>query len=40
MWVITEGVQPGEQVIAEGIQKAKAGMLVHPKLYTPIAQGK
>ena len=40
MWVITEGIQPGEQVIAEGIQKAKAGMLVHPKLYTPIAQGK
>ena len=40
MWVITEGIQPGEQVIAEGIQKAKAGMIVHPKLYTPIAQGK
>ena len=40
MWVITEGVQPGEQVIAEGIQKAKAGMLVHPKLVTPIAEGK
>ena len=25
MWVITEGVKPGEQVIAEGIQKAKEG---------------
>jgi RND family efflux transporter MFP subunit len=40
MWVITEGIQPGEQVIAEGIQKAKAGMIVHSKLFTPIAQGK
>jgi membrane fusion protein (multidrug efflux system) len=40
MWVITEGIQPGEQVIAEGIQKAKEGMLVHPKLFTPVAEGR
>jgi multidrug efflux pump subunit AcrA (membrane-fusion protein) len=37
MWVITEGIQPGEQVIAEGIQKAKEGMLVRPRQFAPIA---
>ena len=31
MWIITEGVHPGEQVIAEGVQKAKEGMPVLPK---------
>jgi membrane fusion protein (multidrug efflux system) len=31
MWIITEGVRPGEQVIAEGVQKAKEGMPVLPK---------
>jgi membrane fusion protein (multidrug efflux system) len=31
MWIITEGVHPGEQVIAEGMQKAKEGMPVLPK---------
>jgi membrane fusion protein (multidrug efflux system) len=30
LWVITEGVKPGEQVIAEGIQKAKEGLPVRP----------
>ena len=33
MWVITEGVKPGEQVIAEGIQKAKEGMPVRPRAF-------
>lgn len=31
-WVITSGLQPGERVIVEGIQKVKEGMLVTPKL--------
>jgi membrane fusion protein (multidrug efflux system) len=31
MWIVTEGVRPGEQVIAEGVQKAKEGMPVLPK---------
>jgi membrane fusion protein (multidrug efflux system) len=35
MWVITEGVKPGEQVIAEGIQKAKEGSLVRTKQFNP-----
>jgi len=33
LWVIDEGLKPGERVIVEGIQKAKAGMPVTPKLY-------
>ncbi|MEN8184520.1 MAG: efflux transporter periplasmic adaptor subunit, partial [Myxococcota bacterium] len=28
LWVIDEGVKPGEQVIVEGIQKVRAGMKV------------
>jgi len=39
MWVITEGVKPGEQVIAEGMQKAKEGVTVRPKQFSSIGQG-
>jgi RND family efflux transporter MFP subunit len=39
MWVITEGVKPGEQVIAEGMQKAREGFPVHPKQFTSSGQG-
>jgi RND family efflux transporter MFP subunit len=39
MWVITEGVQAGEQVIAEGMQKAKEGAPVQPKQFKSITQG-
>ena len=31
LWVIDEGLKPGERVIVEGIQKVKAGMIVTPK---------
>lgn len=31
LWVIEEGVQPGERVVVEGLQKVKAGMTVNPK---------
>jgi membrane fusion protein (multidrug efflux system) len=31
LWVIEEGLKPGERVIVEGIQKVKAGMPVTPK---------
>jgi membrane fusion protein (multidrug efflux system) len=30
--VITEGLQPGERVVVEGLQKVKDGMTVNPKL--------
>jgi len=39
LWIITEGLKPGEQVIAEGIQKVKAGMLVNPKPFSAAAEG-
>ena len=39
LWVITEGVKPGEQVIAEGMQKAKEGITVRPKQFNSIGQG-
>ncbi len=39
MWVITEGVKPGEQVIAEGMQKAREGVTVRPKQFVSIGQG-
>lgn len=31
MWVIAEGLKPGERVVVEGIQKVKAGGTVNPK---------
>ena len=31
LWVIDEGLKPGERVIVEGIQKVKAGIIVTPK---------
>ena len=31
MWIITEGVHPGERVVVEGVQKVRPGMLVHPQ---------
>jgi RND family efflux transporter MFP subunit len=39
MWIITAGVQAGEQVIVEGIQKAREGAPVQPKQFKSIAQG-
>ncbi len=34
MWVIEDGLKPGESVIAEGTQKVKEGVVVRPKPYT------
>ena len=30
LWIIEDGLKPGDQVIAEGIQKVREGMLVNP----------
>jgi RND family efflux transporter MFP subunit len=30
-WIIADGLKPGERVIAEGVQKVRAGMQVNPK---------
>jgi membrane fusion protein (multidrug efflux system) len=30
MWIVTEGVKPGERVITEGLQKVRDGVVVNP----------
>jgi membrane fusion protein (multidrug efflux system) len=40
LWVIDEGLKPGEKVIAEGIQKIRQGMVVAPKHVEAEAQAK
>jgi membrane fusion protein (multidrug efflux system) len=35
LWVIREGLKPGERVVAEGTQKVGNGVQVTPKPYTP-----
>jgi membrane fusion protein (multidrug efflux system) len=37
-WIIDEGLQPGEQVIAEGVQKVRSGMSVTVKPYNTAAE--
>jgi membrane fusion protein (multidrug efflux system) len=38
LWVIDEGLQAGEKVVAEGIQKVRDGMVVSPKPFSGEAQ--
>jgi len=40
LWVIEEGLKPGERVIAEGIQKVREGMTVSPKPFVAEVQAK
>lgn len=35
IWVIREGLRPGDRVVVEGVQKVKEGMQVVPKPYQP-----
>jgi len=37
MWIIDDGLKPGELVVAEGVQKVRPGMEVNPKPYNPPA---
>jgi RND family efflux transporter MFP subunit len=39
MWVITDGIKAGEQVIAEGMQKAREGVTVRSKQFNLSGQG-
>lgn len=39
MWVVTEGVQPGESVVAEGTSKVRPGMVVEPKPFAGSMAG-
>ncbi|MCU1337188.1 MAG: efflux transporter, family, subunit [Bryobacterales bacterium] len=38
-WIVDEGLKPGERVVAEGVQKVRAGMVVNPKPYSPETAG-
>jgi RND family efflux transporter MFP subunit len=38
LWIIDEGLKPGERVVAEGVQKVRAGMTVVPKPYAAAAE--
>ena len=38
LWVIDQGLQAGEKVVAEGIQKVREGMVVSPKPFSATAQ--
>jgi membrane fusion protein (multidrug efflux system) len=38
LWVIEEGLQAGEKVVAEGIQKVREGMVVSPKPFSVRGQ--
>ncbi len=40
MWVVAEGLQPGERVVAEGFQKVKNGMVVNPTPFQENPAGK
>jgi len=31
MWIVTDGLKPGERVVAEGVQKVSPGVRVNPK---------
>jgi membrane fusion protein, multidrug efflux system len=39
-WIISEGLKPGETVIAEGIQKVKPAMVVNPQPFDPESAAK
>jgi RND family efflux transporter MFP subunit len=39
LWIITDGIKPGEQVVVEGIQKAREGAVVNPKQTTATNAG-
>jgi membrane fusion protein (multidrug efflux system) len=37
-WIIAEGLNPGERVVAEGVQKVRAGLQVKPKPFATQAK--
>lgn len=37
LWVIDEGLKPGERVVAEGLQKVKQGIAVIPRPFAPMS---
>jgi membrane fusion protein (multidrug efflux system) len=39
-WIIEQGLKPGERVVAEGLQKVRAGVAVNPTPHKTTAQAK
>src|SRR5713226_8226219 len=39
-WIIDAGLKPGERVVAEGVQRVKAGMTVNPKPLKAMTEAK
>jgi len=39
LWIVDEGLEPGERVVFEGVQKARDGMVVNPTLVAAPAKG-
>jgi RND family efflux transporter MFP subunit len=39
-WVVDDGLKPGERVVAEGVQRVKAGLTVNPKPFTGMSEAK
>jgi RND family efflux transporter MFP subunit len=39
-WIVAEGLKQGERVIAEGVQKVRAGMQVNPKAFATESKGR
>jgi RND family efflux transporter MFP subunit len=39
LWVIDDGLKPGEQVVVEGLQRLKEGTTVNPKPVPPAVEG-
>ncbi len=39
-WVIAGGLNPGERVVVEGVQKVRTGVRVNPKPFTPEAMSR
>jgi membrane fusion protein, multidrug efflux system len=35
MWIVNEGLKPGDRIVAEGVQKVREGMEVHAKPFQP-----
>jgi membrane fusion protein, multidrug efflux system len=40
LWVIDEGLKPGERIVVEGLQKVREGATVNPKPAEPMASAK
>jgi membrane fusion protein (multidrug efflux system) len=40
MWIIEEGLKPGERVVAEGVQKVRPGMQVNPTPFAAETKGR